>query len=92
MRLTLTWQHTIGATANDRYLHRRLDRCPAVTPVSVTFGAQALGLLASQTNGTSGAFLYGLVAPARGTATITVTLPAGPCSVVAGSLSYTGVS
>ena len=47
--------------------------------------------VASQVNGTSGAFIYGLLAPARGSATITVTLPAGPCSVVAGSLSFTGV-
>jgi len=89
----LTWQHTIGATANDRYLLVGVSTgASAVSPVAVTFGAQTLGLLASQTNGTSGAFLYGLVAPARGTGTITVTLPAGPCSVVAGSLSYSGVS
>ena len=89
----LTWQHTIGATSNDRYLLVGVSTgASAATPVSVTFGAQSMGLVASQVNGTSAAFIYGLVAPARGTATITVTLPAGPCSAVGGSLSYTGVS
>jgi len=89
----LTWQHTIGATANDRFLLVGVSTgASAVTPLSVTFGSQTMGLLTSRTNGASGAFLYGLVAPARGTGTITVTLPAGPCSVVAGSLSYTGVA
>ena len=88
----LTWQHTIGATANDRYLLVGVSTgASAVTPTSVSFGAQPMALLTSQVTGTSGAFLYGLVAPTRGTATITVTLPAGPCSAVGGSLSYTGV-
>ena len=88
----LTWQHTIGATANDRYLLVGVSTgASAVTPTSVTFGAQGMGLLASQATGTAGVFIYGLVAPTRGTGTITVTLPAGPCSAVGGSLSYTGV-
>jgi len=88
----LTWQHTIGATANDRYLLVGVSTgASAVTPTSVTFGAQAMTLLTSQVNGTSGAFLYGLVAPTRGTGSITVTLPAGPCSAVGGSVSYSGV-
>jgi len=89
----LTWQHTISATGNDRYLLVGVSTgASAVTPTTVTFGTQAMGLVANVTNGTSGAFIYGLVAPARGTGTITVTLPAGPCSVVGGSLSYTGVA
>jgi Peptidase family C25 len=89
----LTWQHTIGATANDRYLLVGVSTgASAVTPTSVTFGSQTMGLLTSQVTGTSGTFIYGLVAPTRGTGTITVTLPAGPCSVVGGSLSYTGVA
>ncbi len=88
----MTWQHTISATANDRYLLVGVSTgTSAVTPTAVSFGAQPMGLIASRVNGSSGAFIYGLVAPGRGTGTITVTLPAGPCSVVAGSLSYTGV-
>ena len=89
----LTWQHTIGANANNRYLLVGVSTgASAVTPTSVSFGAQGMTLLTSQVTGTSGSFIYGLVAPTRGTDTITVTLPAGPCSAVGGSLSYTGVN
>jgi len=94
----LTWQHTVTSTGNDRYLLVGVSTGNAggsVQPLSVTFGSQTLGLLASATNGgtnSSRSFIYGIVAPIRGTGTITVTLPAGPCSAVGGSLSYTGVS
>jgi len=94
----LTWQHTITSTGNDRYLLVGVSTGNAggsVAPTSVTFGSQVLNLLASATNGGAGssrAFIYGIVAPTRGTGTITVTLPAGPCSAVGGSLSYTGVN
>ena len=95
---SLTWQHTVSGTANDRYLLVGVSTGNAggsVAPTSVTYGAQTLGLLASATNGgssSSRAFIYGLLAPARGSAAVTVNLPAGPCSAVGGSVSYTGVN
>ena len=61
----LTWQHTIGANTNDRYLLVGVSTgASAVTPTSVSFGGQGMTLLTSQVTGTSGAFIYGLVAPA----------------------------
>ncbi|HZJ54335.1 MAG TPA: C25 family cysteine peptidase [Myxococcaceae bacterium] len=94
---TLSWLHTVGPQANDRYLLVGISTGNAggsVAPTSVTYGAQTLGLLGSASNaaGSSRVFLYGLLAPARGANTITVGLPAGPCAVVAGSVSYTGVN
>jgi hypothetical protein len=93
----VTWSHTVGATANDRYLLVGVsigNTGGNIAPTSVTYGAQTLGQVAASTSGAnnSRAFIFGLVAPARGTNTVTVNLPAGTCNVVAGSVSFTGVN
>src|SRR5262249_26487041 len=93
----VTWSHTVGATANDRYLLVGVsigNTGGNIAPTSVTYGSQSLGQVAASASGAnnSRAFIFGLVAPARGTNTITVNLPAGTCDVVGGSVSFTGVS
>ncbi len=92
---SLTWQHTVGANATDRYLVVGISTgfAGATTgPSAVSYGAQGMALLTSDNAGTTRVFLYGLVAPARGTNTITVTWNAGSCFAVAGSVSYSGVN
>jgi uncharacterized protein (TIGR03382 family) len=91
----LTWQHTVGANTFDRYLVVGISTgfAGATTgPNTVTYGTQGMTQLASDNAGTTRVFLYGLVAPAQGTNTITVTWNAGSCNAVAGSVSYTGVN
>ncbi len=93
----LTWQHTVGVAANDRYMFVGLSVGAASAPnnpATVTYGTQSLVQIASIANGllTSKVFIFGLAAPARGTHTITVTFDGSFCNVVAGSISYTGVN
>lgn len=92
---SLTWQHTVGANGTDRYLVVGISTGFAgssTSPTRVAFGTQGMSLLGSDGAGTTRVFIYGLIAPARGTATITVTWAAGSCYAVAGSVSYTGVN
>jgi hypothetical protein len=84
----VAWQHTISATASDRYLLVGVSTgSGAITPTAVTFELRDESLQPDQRH--LRAFIWP-GGPARGTATITVTLPAGPCSVVAGSLVHRG--
>ncbi|HZJ54336.1 MAG TPA: C25 family cysteine peptidase [Myxococcaceae bacterium] len=92
---SLTWQHTVGANTFDRYLVVGISTgfAGATTgPSAVTYGSQTMSQLGADNAGTTRVFLFGLVAPARGTNTITVTWNAGSCFAVAGSVSYTGVN
>jgi hypothetical protein len=93
---TVTWQHTVGATANDRLLIVGVstgDNTASALPTSVTYGSQTLTARGGDTAGTTQDQIYTLLAPARGTNTVTLTFAAGTsCFVVAGSVSYTGVN
>jgi len=92
----VTWQHTVGANATDRYLIVGISTGhtgASAGPTSVTYGSQTMNLVTSDNAGTTQVYIYSLLAPARGTNTITLTFPAAStCFVVAGSVSYTGVN
>jgi len=93
---TVSWQHTVGATANDRLLIVGVstgDNTASALPTSVTYGGVALTARGGDNAGTTQDQIYTLLAPARGTNTITLTFAGGTsCFVVAGSVSYTGVN
>ena len=92
---TVTWQHTVGATANDRLLIVGVStgsNTASALPTSVTYGSQTVTARGGDNAGTTQVQIYTLLAPARGTNTVTLTFPASTCFVVAGSVSYTGVN
>jgi autotransporter-associated beta strand protein len=93
---TVTWQHTVGPNATDRFLIVGVstgDNTASALPTSVTYDTQTLTARGGDNAGTTQDEIYTLLAPARGTHTITLTFPAGSsCFVVAGSVSYTGVN
>ena len=99
--IVVTWNHTTTTAAN-RYLVVQVGirlgggtYGTNVTTTSVTYGAQAMTLLGGATRGTSErAELWGLVAPASGTGTITVTVSntgARNLAVTCGAQSFSGV-
>ena len=93
---TLSWQHTVGATANDRLLvvgvSTGSDSGNAL-PSSVTYAGQTVTARGGDNQGTTQVQIYTLLAPPRGTNTVTLTFPGGSsCFVVAGAVSYTGVN
>ena len=93
---TVTWQHTVGPNATDRLLIVGVstgDNTASALPTTVTYGTQTLTSRGGDNAGTTQDVIWTLLAPARGTHTITLTFPAGSsCFVVAGSVSYTGVN
>jgi len=93
---TISWQHTVGATTNDRLLVVGVStgsNTGSALPTSVTFDSQTTTARGGDNAGTTQVQIYTLTAPARGTHTITLTFPGGSsCFVVAGAVSYTGVS
>ncbi len=93
---TVSWQHTVGATTNDRLLVVGVStgsNSGSALPTSVTFDTQTVTARGGDNAGTTQVQIYTLLAPARGTHTITLTFPAAStCFVVAGAVSYTGVS
>ena len=93
---TVSWQHTVGATTNDRLLVVGVSTgssTASALPTSVTFDSQTVIARGGDNVGTTQVQIYTLTAPARGTHTITLTFPGGSsCFVVAGAVSYTGVS
>ncbi len=93
---TVSWQHTIGATANDRLLIVGVStgsNSGSALPTSVRYGTQTLTARGGDNAGTTQVQIYTLLAPPRGTNTVTLTFPGGStCFAVAGSVSYTGVS
>src|SRR5262249_43757673 len=86
---TLSWQHTVGATSNDRLLVIGVStgsNTVSALPTSVTYAGQTLTARGGDNVGTTQVQIYTLTAPPRGTNTVTLTFPGGTsCFVVAGS-------
>lgn len=87
---TYNWNHTVGTNTN-RYLVVSVGIFLTGSVTSITYGAQSLTLIRTDTNGTYRSELWGLVAPASGTAAITVTLNAALTSI-AGATSWRNVN
>ena len=93
---TVSWQHTVGANANDRFLIVGVstgDNTASALPTTVTYGGTALTSRNGDNAGTTQDWIWTMTNPPRGTNTVTLTFPAGSsCFVVAGSVSYSGVN
>ena len=94
---TLTWSHTIGA-GSTRWL--RIDIAVGQNPEggiavdAVTFNGVAASFIAQRhSNDQAAGFIesWGLVAPASGTHTVSVTLSGAAWTIIGGSRSYDGV-
>ena len=89
---TLTWSHTVAQGANRLLLVRTAQsaksRVPDVT--AVTYGGAALTKATAASTGANAAAMWYLVAPAVGTANVTVTL-SGFAKALASATSFTGV-
>ena len=88
---SLAWSHTVGSGAS-RFLVVGVSIRGNRTVTGITYGASPLTSVGTQQNhdGTVRMAIWSLVAPASGTATITVTL-SGSAKVVGGAVSFTGV-
>jgi hypothetical protein len=89
---TVSWSHTTGSGANRIMIVGVSIRTTTVSVSGITYGAQSLTFIRADTRSTNvrGELWY-LVAPAIGTATITVTLT-GAADAACGSSTYSGVS
>ena len=88
----MTWSHTVGGLSDGLLLVGVSIRDATKTVTGVTYGAQALTLLAARNNSDNSVRieLWHLPAPAAGTADVTVTLSTKG-KMVGGAVSYGGV-
>ncbi|HJY77841.1 MAG TPA: DUF4347 domain-containing protein, partial [Burkholderiales bacterium] len=90
---SLTWSHTVSASGTDAFLLVSVATVEGATNVaSVTYGGTALTKIGGITEATGkvSTELWGLTAPAAGTADVVVTL-AGAASMSAGATTFFGV-
>jgi hypothetical protein len=89
---TVSWSHTTGSGSNRIMIVGVSIRVATVTVSSLTYGAQSLTFLRADTHPSSTirSEIWYLIAPASGTATVTVTL-SGTSRAVGGSCTFTGV-
>jgi MYXO-CTERM domain-containing protein len=89
---SVTFNHTVTGTPDQFLLVGVGVRSSGVSVSAVTFGGAPLALLVSASaGGYCRSELWGLVAPAPGTASILVTLSAGNSDSIAAAVSYAGV-
>ena len=90
---SVSWSHTTGSGSNRMMIVGVSIRTTTVSVSGITYGAQSLTFIRADTH--SGGFvrseLWYLIAPASGTATVTVTL-SGTSRATGGSCTYTGVA
>ncbi|HEY1905509.1 MAG TPA: hypothetical protein VGG91_05680, partial [Myxococcaceae bacterium] len=93
---TVTWQHTVGATSNDRLLIVGVStgsNTASALPTSVTYAGQPLTARGGDNVGTTQVQIYTLIAPPRGQNSVILTFAGGTtCFVVAGAVTYSGVN
>lgn len=89
---SLSWSHTTGSGSNRLLVVGVSIRVTTVSVSTITYGAQSLTFIRADTNpsNTIRSELWYLIAPASGTATVTVTL-SGTSNVIGGAATYTGV-
>jgi len=90
---SVSWSHTTGSGQNRIMILGVSIRNTTISVSSITYGAQSLTFIRADTHAsaTIRSELWYLIAPASGTATITVTL-SGTSKAVGGSSTYTGVA
>jgi len=90
---SVSWSHTTGSGWNRIMIVGVSIRTTTVSVLSITYGAQSLTFLRADTHpsATIRSELWYLIAPASGTATVTVTL-SGTSKATGGSCTYTGVA
>jgi hypothetical protein len=89
---TISWTHTTGSGTNRIMIVGVSIRNTTVSVSSITYGAQSLTFIRSDTHpsATIRSELWYLIAPASGSATVTVIL-SGASRATGGSCTYTGV-
>jgi len=90
---SVSWSHTTGSGPNRIMIVGVSIRITTVSVSSITYGAQSLTFIRADTHAsaTIRSELWYLIAPASGTATVTMTL-SGTSMATGGSCTYTGVA
>jgi hypothetical protein len=90
---SVSWNHTTGSGSNRIMIVGVSIKSSTVSVSSITYGAQSLTKIRSDFNsgGSIRSELWYLIAPASGTATVTVNL-SGYAAATGGSCTYTGVA
>jgi len=90
---SVSWSHTTGSGSNRIMVVGVSIRVASVSVSSITYGAQSLTFLRADIHPSSTirSELWYLIAPASGTATVTVTL-SGTSRAVGGSCTFAGVA
>jgi len=90
---SISWSHTTGSSSNRIMIVGVSIRTTTVSVSSITYGSQSLTFIRADTHAsaTIRSELWYLIAPASGTATVTVTL-SGTSKATGGSCTYSGVA
>jgi hypothetical protein len=89
---SVSWSHTTGSGSNRIMIVGVSIRDTTVNVSSISYGAQSLAFARADSNaGYVRSEIWYLIAPASGTATVTVTL-SGTSMATGGSCTYTGVA
>jgi len=91
---SVSWSHTTGSGSNRIMIVGVSIRTTTVSVSSITYGAQSLTFIRAEThpNATIRSELRYLIAPASGTALVTVTLSGTGSRATGGSVTYAGVA
>jgi hypothetical protein len=87
---SFTWNHTTGSGSNRIMIVGISIKTPTVSVSSVTYDAENLTFIRADNTSNIRSELWYLIAPASGTATVTVTL-SGSSKAVGGSVTYANV-